>query len=127
MPKNIELHKLMNNNIKIKMSATEELIKLNNDIIEASKKYILPNNTCSLINSEESPNANIIYHLYSDGEITSQKGGWAYGQRSVFTSASRVIYDDEIKKYFTFHYVVLPYEECREFRERMSRFKCNHT
>jgi hypothetical protein len=98
----------------------EQLIELNNEITNASRKYILQNNTCSLIHPEESPNANIIYHLYNDGEITSQKGGWAYLQRSVFTSASPVIYDDAIKRYFTFNYVVLPYEECKEFRERMN-------
>ena len=40
----------------------------------------------SLVIKTESPNGNIIYHLYSDGEITSQKGGWAYLQRSEFTS-----------------------------------------
>ena len=38
-----------------------------------------------LIKREESPNGNIIFHIYSDGELTSQKGGWAYLQRSVFT------------------------------------------
>ena len=31
------------------------------------------------------PNSNIIYHIYQDGEITSQKGSWAYGRRSEFT------------------------------------------
>ena len=39
----------------------------------------------SLVIKTESPNANTIYHVYSDGEITYQKGGWAYLQRSVFT------------------------------------------
>jgi hypothetical protein len=38
----------------------------------------------SLVVPTESPNGNIIYHIYSDGEITSQKGGWAYLQRSEF-------------------------------------------
>jgi mRNA deadenylase 3'-5' endonuclease subunit Ccr4 len=41
-------------------------------------------NPC-LINPTESPNGNQIYHLYSNGEITNQKGGWAYLQRSEFT------------------------------------------
>lgn len=36
----------------------------------------------SLIVPTESPNANTIYTLYEDGEITEQKGGWAYGQRN---------------------------------------------
>ena len=38
-----------------------------------------------LVLPEESPNGNWITHLYSYGEITSQKGGWAYLQRSEFT------------------------------------------
>jgi hypothetical protein len=91
--------------------------QLNQEIIDAAKKYILPNGTCSLIHPDESPNVNTIYHLYNDGEITSQKGGWAYGQRSVFTSASPVGNSDLLR--FTFRYVVLPYEECKNFRERM--------
>ncbi len=41
----------------------------------------------ALVIPDESPNGNIIYHLYSDGEITSQKGGWAYLQRSEFTDS----------------------------------------
>ena len=39
----------------------------------------------NLIDQDMAPNANIIYHLYQDGEITSQKGSWAYGRRSEFT------------------------------------------
>ena len=41
----------------------------------------------ALVIPTESPNGNIIYHLYSDGEITSQKGGWAYLRRSEFTDS----------------------------------------
>jgi len=41
----------------------------------------------SLVIPTESPNGNIIYHIYSDGEITFQKGGWAYLQRSEFTDS----------------------------------------
>jgi len=29
-----------------------------------------------LIDENMAPNANIIYHIYQDGEITSQKGSW---------------------------------------------------
>jgi len=39
----------------------------------------------NLIDENMSPNSNIIYHIYQDGEITSQKGSWAYGRRSEFT------------------------------------------
>ncbi len=91
--------------------------QLNQDILKAAEKYLNPDNTCSLIHRDESPNANIIYHLHYDGEITSEKGGWAYGQRSTFTSAYPVRNNDRLR--FTFRYVVLPYEECLAFRKRM--------
>jgi hypothetical protein len=50
------------------------------------KEIINSTHNPSLINVKEAPNENTIYHIYSDGEITSQKGSWAYGQRSEFTS-----------------------------------------
>ena len=40
-------------------------------------------NNPKLIDTTMAPNENIIYHLYSDGTITRQKGSWAYGKRSV--------------------------------------------
>ena len=38
-----------------------------------------------LVQSTMAPGANEICHLYRDGTITTQKGGWAYRQRSEFT------------------------------------------
>jgi hypothetical protein len=38
----------------------------------------------SLVKPDESPNGNTIYHIYSDGEITIQKGEWAYSRRIEF-------------------------------------------
>lgn len=35
-----------------------------------------------LVKQNDSPNSNIITHIYSDGEITEQKGGFAYLQRN---------------------------------------------
>ena len=52
------------------------------DLIQS---YINQSHNFNLIDPNETPNANIIYHVYSDGEITYQKGGWVYQQRSVFT------------------------------------------
>lgn len=52
--------------------------------LEFITDYIKNAHNPNLIFPEESPNRNIIYHIYSDGEITSQKGGWAYLQRSEF-------------------------------------------
>ena len=56
--------------------------------IESNKQkiysMILEYHNPSLVIPEESPNGNIIYHLYSDGEITYQKGGSAYLNRTEF-------------------------------------------
>lgn len=44
----------------------------------------------SLVKPLESPNGNLIYHLYNDGEITQQKGGYAYKARTEFTMESSI-------------------------------------
>jgi len=83
-----------------------------------------------LIDTSEnaSPNENTIYHLYNDGEITQQKGAYAYLQRSEFD-----IYDGFLGKYHfeqfpfdfvvkartPFTYAVLTLEECIQFRKEM--------
>ena len=41
-------------------------------------------NDDKLINPNESSNTNTFYHLYNDSNITYQKCGWAYRQRSEF-------------------------------------------
>lgn len=49
------------------------------------QKVITSSHSKNLIDENMAPNANIIYHIYQDGEITSQKGSWAYDRRSEFT------------------------------------------
>lgn len=61
-----------------------EISQLESDIITCHKKHYESSIT-GLIIPSESPNGNTIYHLHSNGEITFQKGGWAYLQRSEFT------------------------------------------
>ncbi len=43
--------------------------------------FILSLHDPSLVKPEESPNGNKIYHIYGTGELTEQKGGFAYRQR----------------------------------------------
>ena len=86
-------------------------------------------NNDNLVNNNESPNANIIYHLYSDGNITSQKGGWAYGQRTEFIAASsidiKMNLDIDKFKYLlstnttTFGYIIVSEENARLIRAEM--------
>jgi len=78
-----------------------------------------------LVNPKESPNGNQIYHLYSTGEISFQKGGWAYLQRS------ECFIDGKIFNYQTLElklpkeaedgstYAILTREECKNMREQM--------
>ena len=56
----------------------EELISLINQKV---KEY----HNIDLIRCDESPNANHIYKLWEDFEVTSEKGGYAYGNRGVFS------------------------------------------
>jgi hypothetical protein len=98
--------------------------ELNQSIIDAHNKHYECSKT-GLINPNESPNGNLIYHLYSDGEITYQKGGWAYLERSEFTShysipgcekfGFKFVNDNSDKTY-----VILNENECIEFRNKMA-------
>ena len=76
-----------------------------------------------------SPNENQIYHLYSTGRITHQKGAWAYLQRSEFTLKSEIV---GAKKYgFKFPllsdndetstYAILTKVECHLYRMEMEQ------
>jgi hypothetical protein len=61
--------------------------KNNNMIL---RDMILIYHNPNLVKPDESPNGNRIYHIYSDGEITNQKGGFAYLKRSEFTEKSPI-------------------------------------
>lgn len=75
-----------------------------------------------------SPNGNTIYHLYSTGEITYQKGAWAYRDRSEFTISYDFISKQSLTRFpFQFPnktnngytYAILTEEETKMFREKM--------
>ena len=83
-------------------------------------------NNLSLINSDQQPNENIIYHLYSDGTITRQKGGWAYGKRSLSDIAYEIVRPNT---YFKFPFVgqnkgdtysIMTLENCHKVRNLMN-------
>jgi hypothetical protein len=85
------------------------------------------NGVCDLIDigPGASPNGNQIYHLYSTGEITYQKGAWAYLQRSEFTYKYDIIGASRLRFNFVKEtdngttYAVLTEEECETFRKEM--------
>jgi hypothetical protein len=103
---------------------TSDVEQLNKEIIDAHEKHY-ENSPTGLIQPKESPNGNTIYHLYSDGTITYQKGGFAYLQRSVFDAKPSI--KNCIKLNLKLlkpasdgtTYVILTPEECLYFRGKM--------
>ena len=74
-----------------------------------------------------SPNENQIYHLYSTGRITQQKGSWAYLQRSEFTVKGDIVGAKKMLFKFpllsdndeTSTYAILTKLECHLYRMEM--------
>ena len=102
-----------------------EIEELNKEIVNSHNKHY-ENSKTGLIIPSESPNGNLIYHLYSDGGITFQKGGWAYLQRSEFTSNYPITGWEKMNLKFVKEseynktYVILTNEECLYFRSKMN-------
>jgi hypothetical protein len=101
-----------------------EIEQLNALIIAAYNNHYIISPT-GLINPKESPNGNQIYHLYSTGEISFQKGGWAYMQRSEFMTHGNIPNYKKLDLKFPKKaaddstYVILREEECKNFRIQM--------
>lgn len=79
------------------LTKDEKIAYVKNFVNDLAKKF----NNHDLIKKDESPNGNIIYHIYSDGTITRQKGGWAYQKRNVTDIYNRCIIENN---FFTFPY-----------------------
>ena len=99
--------------------------KFNELINETHLKHYI-NNINELIDNSDnaSPNQNIIYHFYSNGQITYQKGAWAYLQRSEFEFKPSIPLANQFPFKFMKHnkeltYVILTKDECIYFREIM--------
>lgn len=104
--------------------------KLNRSISEAHDLHYRFSPT-GLIDCKQSPNQNLIYHLYNDGEITFQKGSTAYLERSEFTlcpSLYALYRNSKLLPMFAFpkandgrSYAVLTESQCVEFREEIGK------
>lgn len=111
---------------KTTFDLNSEIIQLNYEIVAAHNKHY-ENSPTGLLKPNESPNGNTMYHLYNDGEITYQKGGWAYGQRSVFQDGLPVNNMKKLQLNFPKDmgviggetYAILTQKECQEFRNKM--------
>jgi len=104
---------------------SEQVKKLNEEIVAAHNKYY-ETSKFGLWKPNESPNGNDMFHLYVDGEVTRQKGGWAYGERSIFTFRNSIRNMTELGFVFPINtknvketHVILTERECYYFRERM--------
>jgi hypothetical protein len=111
----------MSNELEIINNFNERVISAHNAHYEKSPSGLIDTG------ANASPNGNQIYHFYSNGEITFQKGAWAYLQRSEFNHT----YGIPEAKYFPFKflkeaadgttYVILTKEECLSFAEEMKQ------
>ena len=88
-------------------------------------------NNPDLVDTKQAPNENLIYHLYSDGTITRQKGSWAYGKRSIFNVRSECIRPNT---YLNFPiksvkdgdtYAIMTKEECERVRDLIDELLLN--
>ena len=55
-----------------------------NEIIQKVNELITKYHNPSLVDSHAMPSENTIYKIYSDFEVTSEKGGWGYGGHTLF-------------------------------------------
>jgi hypothetical protein len=63
---------------------------MDSDILDEIRKTISKLHNENLIDTSIAPNGNYIFHLYNDGEITEQKGSWAYGSRTERTLVDKI-------------------------------------
>lgn len=102
--------------------------EFNQKVIDAHNSHII-NGENKLIDTSPtaSPNGNQIYHLYSNGEITYQKGAWAYMRRSEFNLNYNISGARDLPFKFVKNaadattYAILTKEECVYFREEIAK------
>jgi len=96
-----------------------------NELINNKHNWHYISSPTGLVNPNDSPNGNQIYHLYSTGEISFQKGGWAYLQRSECISDGKITNYQKLGFRFPKEaadgstYAILTREECKLFRDKM--------
>lgn len=100
-------------------------IELLNQLINDTHNWHYISSPNGLVNPKDSPNGNQIYHLYSTGEISFQKGGWAYLQRSECISDGKITNYQKLGLKLPKEaadgttYAILTKEECTKFRIKM--------
>lgn len=96
--------------------------------MESIKSFIDQVHNPKLVQPEESPNGNQIYHVYCDGKITFQKGGWAYLQRSEFTDSYQPLLKKKyydlfpIKSSANISYAIVTRQDAKIIRDLLIKF-----
>jgi hypothetical protein len=96
-----------------------------NELITDAHNWHYISSPSGLVNPNDPPNGNHIYHLYSTGEISFQKGGWAYLQRNECVLEGRLSNYQKLglklpkESIDGCTYAILTKEECTTFREQM--------
>jgi hypothetical protein len=103
---------------RAKKSFQDEIVDYKTNIKCAIQNFINAYHNPELVNFDISPNENTIYKLYNDFSITSEKGGWAYGQRSQFLVYPPLRIGKDIGFNFPLeNYAILELENCIKLRE----------
>ena len=114
----------VNSNVNSNLEVNIDNIK--NTIYNLLSRYHNPN----LVDIKQTPNENTIYHLYNDGEITTQKGSYAYGDRNERTYYDKLYNKNsiDINKFLLFRndninnkygYIIATKKNCIEIRNLM--------
>ena len=69
----------------------EKTTELERVVAAMHAAHYTPENPNGLWHPDESPNVNTIYKVWNDGEITDEKGGHAFGDRSKRSSAQPLV------------------------------------
>ena len=98
--------------------------------------HYTPESPNGLWHPNEAPNANTIYKAWNDGEITYEKGGDAFGDRSMRSAAQPLVTGLNKSDLPTFplkassldgpSYAILTMDECRAVRGMLSTFLAPH-
>ena len=116
------------------MNQLDIINQFNERVIAAHNAHYI-NCPAGLIDTSNnaSPNGNQIYHLYSNGEITYQKGAWAYLKRSEFNLSYEITESKKLPFKFIIEaednttYAILTKEECIYFAEEMKKICTNYS
>ena len=91
--------------------------------------HYTPESPHGLLHPDEAPNTNTIYKIWNDGEFTYEKGGYAYGDRSMKQVSLPIIHVSNKDTLPTFpirhgphSYAMLTVDECRQVRGLLRDF-----